>query len=153
MNSKAEWGANTIPRQTATFRDAEWEDKQGDKPKPPTNTQPDSQQDESKRLIAPTYFEGQYAQRKKRQRIEREYQKTGHDQAKPCLFVVTFFSASYVIIFLDTACKWRRKQSELMLTLTLPMLILILTFFDPSRISINSFQDRRRSLVEVLTSH
>ena len=73
MNSKSEWGTNTIPRQTVTFRDAEWDDKQGDKLKPPpTNTQPDSQQDESKRLIAPTYFEGQYAQRKKRQRLEKE---------------------------------------------------------------------------------
>ena len=75
MNSKSVWGTNTVPRQTVTFKDAEWDGKSDKQDPPPTNTQmnqPDSQKDRSQRLIAPTYFEGQYAQRKKRQRIKKQ---------------------------------------------------------------------------------
>ena len=76
MNSKSEWGTNSIPRQTVTFQDEIWKDKkeqrtpyQEDDEPPDQNSQPETR---SKRQAAPNLFEGQYSQRKKRTRTERK---------------------------------------------------------------------------------
>ena len=74
LNSKAEWGMNAIPRQRVMFKDSLWEDDPlkgdlGANNKPPDRQ--DAQQPSTKRQSPPTLFESQFAQRRKRARVEK----------------------------------------------------------------------------------
>ena len=72
LNSKAEWGMNSIPRQRIVYNDVLWE-------KDPIQQGAGAQQNgpleappaEAKRLLQPTMFETQYSQRRKRMRLEK----------------------------------------------------------------------------------
>ena len=76
MNSKAEWGMNHIPRQKTFYEEAVWEEKGrpgGEQESPDRDTGKDQQeQHRPKRQQTDVLFQGQYAQRRKRQRQERK---------------------------------------------------------------------------------
>ena len=71
-NSKSEWAMNAIPRQKIVYKDVLWEndpakEENGAPNKPPDDTDPP---DDTKRMLEPNYFESQYAQKRKRRRIQ-----------------------------------------------------------------------------------
>ena len=89
LNSKSEWGMNSIPRQGVKFRDTLWEDRQsvpgGDRPGKNKRNRvgTDSVRDsETSEVIQNELFTDQYAQRRKRMRIDKETQSNNNDGDK-----------------------------------------------------------------------
>ena len=86
MNSKTEWGSNSIPRQTISYMDSEWKGQDARQTlqtgESQQKSQPDSQTDRGKRLRAPNNFEDQYSQRKKKQRQDKQTQQELQERPK-----------------------------------------------------------------------
>ena len=79
INSKAEWGMNSIPRQKSVYKDEINTGNQAQvrPPEEQSSTEEEGESSQNKRLPdTQTLFSSQYSQRRKRQRIEKQQERT-----------------------------------------------------------------------------